>query len=89
MRDWRGVHALSAEGGARRSPGLIGAMHYWKKPVRSPSEWRGAVLAAMVLAMSAYLLVKGGCIVLVPFALALALVMGLLLYLKWLLRAGS
>ena len=64
-------------------------MHHWKRSVRSSSDWKGAVLAAVVLVMSAYLLVKGGWLVVVPFALAMAVVAALLLYLRWLHGAGS
>ena len=46
----------------------------------------GSTAATIVPAMGAYLLVIGGWLVLVPFALATAIVVGLVLYLRWLRR---
>jgi hypothetical protein len=60
--------------------------HHWKPPGSRSADWKGIVLAALTIAMAAFAIAKGGWLAAVPFGLALVVIAGLLIYLRWLDR---
>ena len=64
-------------------------IHHWKPPGDRSADWKGVVLASLTLAMTAFVIVKGGWLAAVPFGLAIIVIAAVLIYLRWLDRSAS
>ena len=63
-------------------------IHHSKPPGERSTDWKGIALAALTFAMAAFVIAKGGWLAAVPFGLALVVIAGLLIYLRWLDRSA-
>ena len=64
-------------------------IHHWRPPGKRSEDWKGAVVGGLALAATALTILKGGWPALIPFGLAIAVVVALLIYLRWLGGSAS